>query len=197
MPRVGPRARLAARLYGSGAVPSKKAAAEAVGMSPTYFSALTNPNNNLYSPEVSAIVDEVEAKIKDKAIEMSAVMQAVGREALLTQYKLMKDTKNEAIKTKAASDLLDRNPETSKVHKVQSTNFTLGSNDAKLLADALTKAASVREQFGDAALGDYVRIPVETEDAEQGLLPSQTGQVDKGLAPSSYEPRPEASRRSA
>lgn len=210
--RSGPTAktRLAARLYASGACETKRAAALAVGLHPSYFTLVSSPGSKQFQPEVKRIMDEVEQAIQDKTVDMSAVLQTVGREALLRMRGLMKDSQNEAIVVKAAADLLDRSPETSKIHKHQVAAFSVSGDDAKLLAAAMVRSAQARESSEglEAASGDFVRVPLEQhldeageaqvditvagaaskelEDARQGLLSGTPGQVDE-------EQRPDAS----
>lgn len=178
-----PRVKHACRLYASAAVSTKKEAAEAVGLNPSYFNVITQPGHAKSMPEAIALIDEIQQKIEDKAVDLSSVVQLVSREALVEVRNLMKDSKNEAIKLKAASDILDRNPETSKTQKIQATSFSLSGEDAKQLAHALVLSAQAAQQIAPVT-GDFVRIPVEKseeefEDAGQRLLASASRQVDQ------------------
>jgi hypothetical protein len=178
-----PRVKHACRLYASAAVSTKKEAAEAVGLNPSYFNVITQPGHAKAMPEAIALIDEIQQKIEDKAVDLSSVVQLVSREALVEVRNLMKDSKNEAIKLKAASDILDRNPETSKTQKIQATSFSLSGEDAKQLAAALVLSAQAQSQIPPVT-GDFVRIPIdkseeEFEDAGQRLLSAALGQVDQ------------------
>ena len=178
-----PRVKHACRLYASGAVATKSEAADAVGLNPTYFSVITQPGHKRAMPEAIQLIDEIQQKIEDKTVDLSSVVQLVSREALQEVRNLMKESKNEAIKLKAASDILDRNPETSKTQKIQATSFSLGAEDAKQLAHALVVSARAQAEIPPVT-GDFVRIPVdrseeEFTDAGQRLLASASRQVDQ------------------
>lgn len=179
-----PRVKHACRLYASAAVATKEEAAEAVGLNPTYFNVITNPNHKRSMPEAIALIDEIQQRIEDKTVELSSVVQLVAREALQEVRSLMKNSQNEAIKLKAASDILDRNPDTSKTQKIQASSFSLSGEDAQQLSAALVAAANAQKAMGAPITGDYVRIPVEldqeTEDAGQRLLTTTLRQVDEG-----------------
>lgn len=186
---ISPRVRLAARMYATGAVATKREASEAAGLHPSYFTLVSSPGHQMYNPEVTELMDEIDRQIHDKTVDMSTILQAVGREALSRMRDLMKTSKNEAIIAKTAADLLDRSPETSKIQKHQVASFSLDGEDAKMLAAAMVRSAEARLAYGEAAEGDFVRVPLrsdtnqpeESQDAGQGLLPSAPGQVDEGL----------------
>lgn len=178
-----PRVKHACRLYASAAVPTKQEAAEAVGLNPSYFNVITQPGHAKANPEAIALIDEIQRRIEDKTVDLSAVVQEVSREALGVVRTLMKDTKNEAIKLKAASDILDRNPETSKTQKIQASSFSLSGEDAKSLAAALVMSAKA-QTVHPPVTGDFVRIPIEQSDedfenAGQRLLATALRQVDE------------------
>lgn len=166
--KVGPRVKHAARLYASGAVKTKKAACEAVGLAPTYLSLLSR--TSVSHPEVTSIIGEVDQAIHNKSIALSAVIALAARRAVDKVNKLM-DSNNEHIALKAASDILDRNPETSKTQKLQMTSFSLDGQDAKDIAAALVRGAEVRERFASIGEGDFVKIDGENN----GKDPSSSG----------------------
>lgn len=158
---ISPRVKLAARLYVTGAVATKREAAEAAGLHPTYFSVVTAPQHSRYKPEVGQLMDEIDKAIHDKSIQTSALLELIGREALTEMRGLMKKDDNLAIKFKAAQDLLDRSPETSKIQKHAISSFSLDGADAKQLAAAMVQAAQIRAAYEGEVTGDYVRIPVD------------------------------------
>lgn len=172
--KVGPRVKHAARLYASGAVPTKKAACEAVGLAPTYLSLLSR--TSVSHPEVTSIIGEVDQAIHDKSIALSAVIALAARRAVDRVNKLM-DSGNEHIALKAASDILDRNPETSKTQKLQMTSFSLDGEDAKAIAAALVRGAEVRERYASIGEGDFVKIGDEHVEklAGQSIVDNQAG----------------------
>jgi len=153
--KPGPRVKMAARLYASGAVKSKKAACEAVGLNPTYLSLLSR--ESVSHPEIVSIIGDVDRAIHDKNIALSVVIAMAARKALGRVNGLV-DSQNEHIALKAASDILDRNPETSKTQKLQVTSFSLEGQDAKEIAQALVRSAEVREKFNAIGEGDFVKI---------------------------------------
>src|SRR5205807_583715 len=116
--KPGPRLRMAARLYAAGAVPTKKAACEAVGLSSNYLSVM---NNN---PEVNKILSEVDRAVNDETVSLSRVIALTARKAAKRLSELV-DSGNEHVALKAASDVLDRTPETSKHHKTTVTSWSL------------------------------------------------------------------------
>ena len=181
--RTIPRLRHAARLYASGACRTKKEAAEAVGVNPSYFNIATQPGHAKAKPELIAIMDDIERAIQDKTVALSSVIEGVSREALTEMRSLLKNSKNEAIRLKAASDVLDRNPETSKTQKHQLSSFSLNGEDAKQLAAALVKSAEAQRRYAGQLDGDYIRIPQDSND------PPQIGEINAGQLTHSTELR--------
>lgn len=182
-----PRIRHAARLYASGAVRTKQEAAEAVGVNPSYFNIVTQPGHARSNPQIIELMDEIERSIHDKTVSLSSVIEAVSREAVEEMRDLINNSQNEAIRLKAASDILDRNPETSKTQKHQLSSFSLGSEDAKALAAALVKSAEAQRLYGHVGKGDFVRIPMEAEDAGQFPLSAEVRRLNEGVAERAVE----------
>jgi hypothetical protein len=184
--KLSPRVKLAARLFATGAVPTKKEAAEAAGLNPTYFSVISSPDHSRYIPLVGTLMEDIDKAMHDKSIQTSALLELIGREALIEMRDMMKTSQNAAIKFKATQDLLDRSPDTSKIHKHQVAGFSIAGEDAKQIAAALVQSAHVRAMVGDAVLGDFVRIPVDPtyeedySDAGQGLQPPEVRQIHQG-----------------
>lgn len=185
--RCIPRIRHAARLYASGAVKTKQEAALAVGVNPSYFNVVTQPGHARSNPKIIALMDQIEQSIHDKTVSLSSVIESVSREAVTEMRTLLKNSNNEAIRLKAASDILDRNPETSKTQKHQLSSFSLGSEDAKALAAALVKSAEAQRLYGSQVHGDFVRIPQETQDAGPGSLPTEVRRINEGIAERAVE----------
>lgn len=162
---------MATRLYATGACATKREASEAAGLHPSYFTMASNPNNPAYNPKVTHLMDEIDAALNDKTIDMASILQMMGREAAKKMLTLM-DHDNAAIQFKAAQDLLDRSPDTSKVQKHQVATFSLDNKDAKELTAALIATARMRAGIPDEVIeGDFVQIPIavsaEDEYAEQ------------------------------
>jgi len=144
---------MAARLYASGAVPTKKAACEAVGLHPAYLTILSSSGNET----INRLMSEVDEQIADDTVALSSIIAKLSRRALLTMKGLM-TSQNEHVALRASSDILDRNPETSKTFKATVTAFHLDGTDAKELAAALVAGARVKEKFLPIAAGDFVKV---------------------------------------
>lgn len=139
---VTPRVRTAVRLYATGAVATKKEAAEVAGVSPITFGLYTNHN-----PVVRAMMERIDAQLADESIQLSTVIANLSRRAVKVVTSLMEDSPSDAIRLKAAQDLLDRNPETSKTQKHEISGIVFTPSDAKELAAALVAGARVKEQY--------------------------------------------------
>ena len=151
-----PALRLAVRALASGAVTTKKEAAALAGVTPEYFSQLT-----AYVAPSKALMElmaEVEQKIADKTIDLSATVRLLSREAVGKALDIMRESKSEALQLKAAHDFMDRNPEISKTQKHIVTTFSLDGQDAKELAAVLVESASARGQFPEVEEGDFVAV---------------------------------------
>lgn len=169
----GPRARLAARLYASGAVKTKREACLAVGLSPNYLTVLSQ------NETITRVQDEVESAISDQTISLSKAISLMSREAL-RKVRTLIQSGNEHVALKASSDVLDRNPETSKTFKATVTHFTLDAADAKELAEALVAGARVKQEFSHLAVGDFVKVE-ELTDGQAETGPRKNGaQADHG-----------------
>jgi len=152
---------MAARLYASGAVPTKKEACRAVGLFENYLSILQVSGN----PEVNKIMSEVDQAINDETVALSKVIALMSRRAAGRVNELI-DSQNEYIALRASSDVLDRNPQSSKTIKASVTTLHLDGQDVRELAKALVAGAKTKEQFAAVAAGDFVRV--NTEEAVNG-----------------------------
>lgn len=124
------------------------------GLHPSYLTALTSAGNE----EVNRIISETQRRVLDNSIDTTQVLQELGRKALSTIVGVMESSGNEALKLKAAVDLADRSPETSKVARSAVATLTLNGEDAERLAEALVSAARVRSQFTHVTEGDFVKV---------------------------------------
>lgn len=136
---------------------------------------------------MSEHIEEIDQLMMNRAVATSKLLEELGREALGEMRDLMKNQANIAIKFKAAQDLLDRSPETSKIQKHAVGTFSLDGADAKELSAALIHSAQIRRENLHLADSDYVRIPVDPildqedmPDAGQGLQPTSLRQVNQG-----------------
>jgi hypothetical protein len=112
------------------------------------------------NPEVNSILGEVEKAINDETIALSKVIALMSRKAAKTVNNLM-DSQNEYIALRASSDILDRNPQSSKTIKASVTTLHLDGEDVRQLAKALVAGAKTREQFAEVATRDYVKVNTE------------------------------------
>lgn len=150
--RLRPRMKLAIRLWASGSVKSQQEAAQMALIRPAELSgALT------HNPEAQSLAREVEKIVGDKTVALSQVVALASRNALRRVNELV-ESENEHVALKASSDLLDRNPETSKTFRHQVATVQFNSEDAKDLAAALVAGARVRDQFGPAADSDFIKV---------------------------------------
>ena len=121
------------------------------------------------------VQDDIERAIEDQTVSLSRVIAMASRKAAKTINKLM-DSSNEHIQLKASSDILDRNPETSKTVKAQVSSFSIDSADVAEIAKALVETARIKERLRDVdAKRDFVQVEV-TSGAEEisGAGPSDT-----------------------
>lgn len=117
---------------------------------------MTSPTvNNL---AMGRIQDDIDRQINDQAIQTSSILQLLGREALLKLRKLMNNSGSEAIQFKAAQDLADRAPDTSKTIRAAIITAPMDSKDAKEIARAMVEAARARQEYSSQVQGDFVRV---------------------------------------
>ncbi len=158
--KPSPRLKLAQRLYTSGAVPTKRAAAEAAGLNPGYFYLMTS--QQIANPELHLVKDDIDAKIHDQTVNMSKVLELLGRKAVGKINEIMSnEAMHPALQLKAAQDLADRAPSTSKTIKHAIAAVQITGKDAKELAASLVESARSREQYSHVAEGDFVRVDTE------------------------------------
>lgn len=152
--KLSPKAKLALKMIALGAANNKEAA-KAVGLHPAYIPQLkgSEPGQKLMS--------EIEGKVDEAALETSVLIDRLGREAIQKLAGLMRFSNNENIIIRAAQDLADRAPDTSKVQRHQVETFTLGANDAKEIAAALVESAAHRAKYIGAAEGSVIKVESE------------------------------------
>lgn len=147
-----PRTKMALKLYVSGAARTQKEAAEVAGVTQATVS---NARRSLTGRRYEESFD---SQVQERAVSLSAVIAKLSEKALGVMEEQITNGSSEDVRFKAAKDILDRNPETSKTNKVQVESFTLSGRDAKELAMALAegRATSVLDQ--EAMGGDFVKI---------------------------------------
>lgn len=170
--KISPRVRLAAKYYNSGIAKTLGEAARLAGLHPGTLYAMNISGNEEFN-RISAQA----AKNADIATgDISAVLQRLGRNALITIEELRAKSDSESIKLKAAIDLADRSPETSKVQKTASLGITLEGKDIAELTRSLVEAAKVQNEFIGVTTGDYVKVTTESV-VPQHSLPIQHVEV--------------------
>src|SRR6266498_2998876 len=147
--KPSPRVRLAARLYATGALPTKKAASAAAGLHPAYLTMLTSEKNG--STPVKRLLSEVDQMIENKTIQTSAIIDLLGRKAIGKIAALMESAGKEEIQLAAARDLADRSPTTQATQRLQVDSFSLGPQEAKEIALAMVESARERERYAHIA----------------------------------------------
>lgn len=155
-----PRTKMAMKLYATGAVRTQKEAAEIAGIHPTYLSIVKN------TPTGERYFEQTDSQIQERAVSLSAVIAKLSEKALKVMEEQIKNGSTEEVKFKAAKDILDRNPETSKMNKVQVEAFTLSGRDAKEIAAALAEGRALTALDEQVAEGDFVKVeevPVRPE----------------------------------
>lgn len=159
---LNPRVRMALRMYAFGAVKTLSEAAEVVGISVSWLSQKKN------SPAGEAYMESAQQILDDKTANTSEILNRLGRRALEVIGGFVEDTGDKKLQLRAAIDLADRAPDTSKVQKLQVESFTLAGRDAKAIAEALVAGKSVNEMFGHLREGNLDKV---TESKEPLQLP--------------------------
>lgn len=155
---------MALRLVTTGAVPTVKEAARIAGIQQSYISALRHNN-----PVAMQYIRKLEADIDAGTVNMSAVLQQLGRKAVARIADIMEsEAVKDELRLKAAQDLADRSPETSKTNKISlEADLTLRQGDAKQLMQALVEASQAAEQFRkEVSEGDYVKVDDQLPEAK-------------------------------
>lgn len=150
-----PRVKSAIRLYVSGAAPTQKEAAQLAGINAKHFQIQKR------NPFVKAYIRQIEADIDAGTVQMSNVIRELGRRGVETIAKMMEsDEVKDELRLKAAVDLADRSPETSKTNKLSiEGGLTIQSADVSRLMAALVEGAEVAKEFDkEVGTGDYVRV---------------------------------------
>ena len=156
-----PKVLLAARLYGSGVVPTKKEAAKAAGIAEQYFSQLSGPNG---SPAVKKVISDVGEAIQDQTVDMGEVLRQLGRESIGTINDIRTGSESEMMQFKAAQDLADRSAEVSKTQKHAIAALTLEGKDVLALQEALLEGKKIATEYAELAQTGYVGVELEMKE---------------------------------
>lgn len=161
-----PRVKLAAKLWLTGTARTKREASRMAGLHPNYLTMLTGPNGSV---QLMQYINEMEARIEDGTVEMSQVLQELGRKAIVNMARLMESSGKDEVKLRAAVELAERSPETQKIMRAEVTSLTLSGEDAKELARAMIESRTQSEQFDHIASDGL--IEVDTDDRGESPIP--------------------------
>ncbi len=160
-------------LWASGVAKTKAAAARMAGLRPTALYLPTMPS--VGSDVAKDLGRRVAAQVQDETVEMATVLRNAGRAAVDKIVSTMNDSSSEGLQFKAAQDLADRSPETSKTQKVAVATFSLEGKDVAELSRALAEAAEVRRQHTRFAEGNHVMTAADDIDA----MPAHAERIEK------------------
>jgi len=155
MKELTPRVKLATRLYATGLCKTKAEAARQAGLSPSVFYITSTTE-----VKVADLMAEVERELADETIDTAKLIRRLGRAAIGQIAKTMLNPVEKGeTRLKAAQDLADRSPETSKVINVNAQVATpLSDDQVHALRRSLIEAAELRARFPAAAEGSYVTV---------------------------------------
>lgn len=156
----------ALRSYASGEHKSIRAAARAHGISVNWLNIMSNTTGG------QSVINETMDLVRDKSISVEALIERLGRRGIEVIANTMENAKSDELRFKAAQDLADRAPKTSKTQKIQSDAPVIAGRDLRMLAEALVVGASLKERYAEAAQGNYVRV--DTGEDLNGTPDSQT-----------------------
>ena len=110
------------------------------------------------------LVQEIDEMVRDETVSMARVLQKAGRRAIGKIVHTMEKSSSEGLQFKAAQDLADRAPETSKTQKVAVASFSIDGADVKELAAVLAEAGRIRAEYAPHAHQDFVRVNTDERD---------------------------------
>lgn len=110
--------------------------------------------------QVSSLAAQVQKELEDETIDTARLIKRLGRHALVKIAGMMDDpnAKHET-QLKAAQDLADRSPETSKVVNINARVETpLTEDQVAALRRGMIEAAALRDKYARAAEGSFVTV---------------------------------------
>ena len=167
---LSPRLRNAVRLYASGIVPTKKAAALAVGLAPSTFYQVSCQVVN--DPGTKALFTQVDQLVQDETIDTRRLIEIMSRQAIGKIGNLMNGAAKEEVQFMAARDLADRGQETSKIQRMQVESFTLSGKDVAGLRESMVEAARVKAANASLTDEDFIRLDGGLVDGERIEVPA-------------------------
>src|SRR3569832_1978997 len=112
-----PRVKLATRLYATGVAKTKAAAAEMAGLAPSTYYLISTTES-----KVSDLMNHIDKELESEQLDTGRLLKHLGRKAIRhIAWTLDSDEVKHDTRLKAAQDLADRSPETSKT-----TNLNVG-----------------------------------------------------------------------
>lgn len=162
---LSPRVEHALRLYSMGTAPTKKKAAEMVGLTPASLYGMTGAfnGNNL----ARRFLEDTSAQIHERAVDVGALLHRLSLEAIGTIDHIRKNGTTEDIRLKASIDLADRGPQTGKIQKHQVESFTLAGKDVENIRRAMLEGADVQSLYGEVAQDFEQVTTTSTSDASK------------------------------
>lgn len=149
--------RLAVKVYELGLAPTKGKAAKLVGLSPAAF--YGRYRKGVECRDLKQEANRIVAIADEKIVDVSAYLAKTSLEAVKEIHGMMKNpAMSEGVRLKAAIDLADRGPETSKTQKIQATTYSMDGKDVKELAAALVAAREARMNNTEGLVGDVVKV---------------------------------------
>lgn len=164
---LSPRLRMAARYLASGACRTQKEASEAAGLHPNYLTMVKASGNE----KLAAYLAELDSRIEDSTIDMSKILQGLGRRAVRNIANLMETADKEEIRFRAAVDLADRSNETQKTHKHQVEAISITSGDITALTVAMLESARERQRYLSSGIATDGYDKGDTVESINHLIP--------------------------
>lgn len=158
--RLKPSVKMGLQLYAQGGCKTLREASTAMGFHPNYLTIVAG------TPAGKAFMESAHEIIAREITNKQSLISALGMRAAQVVGGLMEDASSESIRLKAAQDIMDRDPELSKVQKHQVESFTLGNKDAREIAAALVSASSVQERYKDLTTNDFNRLASGEEETQ-------------------------------
>jgi hypothetical protein len=157
------------RLYVHTAVPSLSKAADAVGLNPRYLALMSRTSAG------KEFMKTAHEHINNTALQTNELIERLGRRAVEVIGTTMEDASSEALRLKAAIDLADRAPETSKIHKHQVEGLMLSGEDARQIAESMVAAAAVRQANAHLRTQNFDKVNLDgVEGTEPIAIPALT-----------------------
>lgn len=130
-------------------------AADAAGLNRSVVYSL-----NIYDLQVASLAAQVQKELEDETIDTAKLVKRLGRHGLGVVAEIADNpTAPIAVRLKAAQDLADRSPETSKVVNINARVETpLTEDQIATLRRGMIEAAALRDKFQQAAEGSFVTV---------------------------------------